>query len=400
MAARIEKVEKEFILMAAAESSLPLRIQADGRSLTCRLSGADQGLLRLSPRKEEPSPFRAWETVSVQFDFRGQPMAFTTRVRRSGQGVLELASPELLYRDLLRRWPRVQAPRGFSARLLLPGFGLSLSCPESREYAEVEEPGASMGAASLSALVGDFKRRAAELSDENRVVMFKGGRGPADAAESIASALGRVVFVPSVQSGLPLVDPYPEGRLVTQAALEDFEGPLSLAGDSAFSAYLESRARGGLVAALWCPILYYRYVIGVVYLGSSSFRPFDLREVDFAYGFSRALAWSLKRYGYFESGSPQDDLCAASLIDLSPSGLLISLGRGMPVLKPSSAVDLVLESPRGEKSLRARVARHFSAGKEAFYGLAFEGLPESEASELASGLYGPDSDLRAQGGLC
>lgn len=400
MAARIEKVEKEFILMAAAEGALPLRIQAAGGSLTCRLSGADQSLLRLSPRKEEPNPFRAWETVSVQFDFRGQPMAFTTKVRRSGQGLLELASPELLYRDLLRRWPRVQAPRGYSARLLLPGFGLSLSCPESREYAEVEEPDRGMGAASLSALIEEFRRKAAELSDENRVIMFRQGRGPADAAEATASALGRVVFVPSVLSGLPIVDPYPEGLLVTQGALEDFEGPLSLAGDSALGAYLETRARGGLVAALWCPILYYRYVIGIVYLGANSLRPFDLREVDFAYGFSRALAWSLKRYGYFESASPQNDLCAASLIDLSPSGLLISLGRGMPVLKPSSTLDLVLQSPQGEKSLRARVARHFSAGKDAFYGLAFEGLPESEASELASGLYGPDSDIPAQGGCC
>jgi len=398
VAARIEKVEKEFILMAAAESALPLRIQAAGRSLSCRLAGADQGLLRLSPGQEEPNPFRAWETVAVRFDFRGQPMAFTTKVRRSGRGLLELASPEVMYRDLLRRWPRVQAPRGFSARLLLPGFGLSLSCPESREYAEVEEPEANAGAASLSALVEEFRRKAAELSDENRVVMFR-GRSPADAAEATASALGRVVFVPSVVSGLPIVDPYPEGRLVTQSALEDFEGPLSLAGDSAFGNYLEARARGGLVAALWCPILYYRYVIGIVYLGSSSLRPFDLRAVDFAYGFSRALAWSLKRYGYFEA-APQNDLCPASLIDLSPSGLLLSLGKGMPVLKPSATLDLVLESPLGEKSLRARVARHFPAGKEVFSGLAFEGLPESEASELASRLYGPGSDIGAQGGLC
>jgi hypothetical protein len=400
MAARIEKVEKEFILMAAAESALPVLIQAAGRSLSCRLSGADQSLLRFSPSKEESSPFRAWETVSARFDFRGQPMAFTTKVRRSGQGLLELASPEIMYRDLLRRWPRVQAPRGFSARLLLPGFGLSLSCPESREYAEVEEPEANFGAPSLAALAEEFRRRAAELSDEYRVIMFKDGRGPADAAEGIASALGRVVFVPSTASGLPIVDPYPEGRLVTQSDLEDFEGPLSLAGDSALGGYLASRAHRGLIAALWCPILYYRYVIGLVYLGSSTLRPFDLRAVDFAYGFSRSLAWSLKRYGYFEATAPQSDLCPASLIDLSPSGLLLSLGRGMPVLKPSATLDLVLESPLGEKSLKARVARHFSAGKEAFYGLAFEALPESEASELANGLYGIDSDIGAKGGFC
>lgn len=399
MAARIEKVEKEFILSSAAESALPFRVQAPGRSLICRLSGVDKALLHLTPGRGGGIPFRAWETVSVQFDFRGQPMAFTAKVKRSSQGLLELASPEALYRDLLRHWPRVEAPQGFSASLLLPGFGLALSCPESGKYVEVE-PERNFGDSSLSSLVEQFKEEASEYSDESRVIMFKEGRCPEGAAEELVSALGKVLFVGSMVSGLPVADPYPEGRLITQDKLEDFEGTLSLAGDSALGAYLESRARVGLLSALWCPILYYRYVIGIVYLGSSSFRPFDLRAVDFAYSFSRALAWNLKRYGYFEASTPQSDLCPASLVDLSPSGLLISLEKGMPILKASMDLDLVLASPLGEKPLKARVARRFSAGKNCYYGLAFEDMQETEASELARGLYGSDCDFLARGGLC
>lgn len=399
MAARIEKVEKEFILSSAAESSLPVRIQAAGRNLTCRLSGVDKALLHLSPGKGGETPFRAWETVSVQLDFRGQPMAFTTKVKRSSPGLLELASPEAMYRDLLRRWPRVQAPQGFSASLLLPGFGLALSCPTSKEYVEVE-PEPNFGDSSLSALVEQFRQKASDFADESRVIMFKEGRCPEGAAEELASALGKVLFVASTASGLPVADLYPEGRLITQRDLEDFEGTLSLAGDSALRSYLESRALGGLFAALWCPILYYRYVIGLVYLGANSLRPFDLRAVDFAYGFSRALAWNLKRYGYFEASSPQSDRCPVSLVDLSPSGLLVSLGKGMPILKASQDLDLVLSSPQGEKPLRVRVARRFSEGKSSFYGLAFENLPEASASELVCGLYGSGCDFPAQGGLC
>lgn len=400
MAARIEKVEKEFILTSAAEASLSMRIQGAGRNLSCRLAKADSSLLRLAAEAGEEASFRAWESVSVRFDFRGQPIAFTTKVKRSARGLIELQPPELMYRDLCRRWPRVPSPKGYSARLRLPGYGLELNCPECRDYAELSEPAATLASAPLASLVERFKLKARELSDESRVVMFKDGRWPSDAAEETAAALGRAVFLPSLAGGLPVVDPYPEGRIVTRELLEDFEGPSSLAGGSALAAYLEGRAAGGLTAALWCPILYYRYAIGLVYLGVSSPRPFDLRALDFAADFARALAWSLKSYGYYEASRPEGDFCPASLVDLSPSGLLLSLRSGMPSLKPKSFLELLLSCPDGERPLRARIARRFSAGKSSFYGLAFQGLGETEASQLARGLYGPGSEEFAQGGRC
>ena len=72
----------------------------------------------------------------------------------------------------------------------------------------------------------------------------------------------------------------------------------------------------------------------------------------------------------------------------------------MPILKAGKDLDLVLASPLGEKPLKARVARRFSAGKSSFYGLAFEDLPVDEASELARDLYGSSCEFIAQGGLC
>lgn len=392
MAARIERVEKEFILGAAAEAGTLARIQASGRTIDCRLVQAGKELLRFSPAEEDSALFKAWDRVAVRFDFRGQTVAFSAPVRRASRGLLELSWPEAMYRGLSRRFARVPAPRDFCADLLLPDLDLRLGCPECREYAEVERPAAKEGldADTLASLVAAFKEKAAFHASESRVVMWKDGRGPADAAEDLVANLGRILYIPSTLSGLPLADPYPEGRVITRAMLEDYESPASLAGDSPLGERLAALSREGLAAALWCPILYYRYAVGLVYLGNdgASRKPFDLRAVDFAWEFSRLLAWLLKRHGYFGAAEAEPQARRGAVVDASPSGALIEISGRAPRLKQGSAVELLLSLGDKSYSCRGRVARRWEDKGSSYYGLAFEGLAEEARAELERGLYG------------
>ena len=305
MAARIDVVEREFLILNAAEAKTQARIQAQGRVVNCPMAAADKSLVRFAPKNGEAQLFRAWETVSVYFDFRGQVFVFESTVRRATRDSLELAYPESMYKGLSRRWPRVKPPRELSVDLILPDGALKLPCPLSREYVHVDLPARStnLKADSLAGLVASFKAEAEKLCEENRVVMFKDGRGPADIAEDLVSSYGRAIFAPSLLSGLPIIDPYPEGRLVTKADLE-LVGDSSVFESSNVQAFFEDRYRSGLQAAIWCPVRYYRYTIGVVYLGNrrDATRPFDMRLLDFAWDFSSLLAWFLKRHGYFEAG--------------------------------------------------------------------------------------------------
>ncbi len=403
MAARIERVEREFIIFTAAEGKTVARIQAQGRTIACAMESADRSLVRFTPKDGEAAVFKTWEKVSVYFDFRGQAFVFESTIRKSGHQSLEIAYPESMYRGMSRKWPRVRPPRDLSLDLILPDGGLDLSCPVSREYTEVDLPESRGGlkADSLGHLIESFKAKAEELTDENHVIMFKEGRGPQDLGEQIVSNYGRALFIPSVLSGLPLVDPYPEGRVITKARLEDFTDDFGLSSSARLGAFLDEKGLSGMEAALWCPVRYYRYTIGVVYLAKNrdSKRPFDFRMLDFAWDFSRLLAWFLKSYGYFDGGKPESAPRRGAIVDASPTGILVGLGAGQPRFKAGSRINLLLGIGASRHACIGRVVRHFEEDGRSYYGLVMENLDPAAMTLLSQGLYGAEAALvGGQGG--
>jgi hypothetical protein len=136
VAVRIDRVEREFILGAAAETKTEARLRADGRSLKCRVVAADGGRVGFSTGGTAPA-FSPRELVSVCFDFRGQAVAFDAPVIKAASGLVELGLPESMYRSLSRRWARVNKPKDLSVDFLLQDTELSLDCPESEEWVDV-----------------------------------------------------------------------------------------------------------------------------------------------------------------------------------------------------------------------------------------------------------------------
>ncbi len=402
VAVRIERVEREFILGAAAEARTEARLQSAGHTIRCHIVSSETGRLALTHSGTEPAKFKPRQRVSVYFDFRGQGVSFTAPVLKYGPESIDLGSPEGMYRSLERRWPRVPPPSGLAVDFLLPDADLKLDCPESEEWAEVELPELQQGleTADLSSLVASFKAKAEALAGEGRVVMFK-DRGPLDAAQEIAARLGRVLFVPSTLGGLPHVDPYPSGRIITRDMAEDFEGLSAMVEGSPLGSYLAERAAGGLASAVWCPVVYYRYTVGMVELSNGSGRPksLGLTAVDLAWEFARVLAWFLKRHGYFGSAKDNEGARRGSIIDASPAGLLVELPTNGPRFVDGSLLRLKLSSGDWSLLCAAKVARRYDDGKTRFYGLAFQALEPEEMAGIARGLYGADEavPLEARG---
>jgi hypothetical protein len=403
VAVKIDRVEREFILGAATEGKTSARIQAAGRTLSCKLSSAGKDRILLSPTGGESPALAHRERVSVYFDYAGQGVAFDAPVIKAGKEGIELGLPDAMYRSLSRRWPRVPPPNGLVVDFLLPDAELVLDCPTSEEWADVELPELREGLDSrdMASLVQSFKDKAQTMASEGRVTMFK-DKPPADVAEEMASRLGRVLYVPSTLSAIPLADPYPAGRIVTREMAEDFEGPSALAGGSRLAGFLSSRSAVGLRSAIWCPILYYRYAIGIVYMANGADRPraLDFSAVDLAWEFSRVLAWFLKRHGYFAAAAAtvgQGD--RGSVLDASPSGLLAALPMEGPRLGQGSTVNLRLVFGDKQVVCPARIARRYEEGGSRFYGLAFQGLSAADMALIGRGLYGDfDAVPRAAGG--
>ena len=392
MAVRIDRVEREFILKTAAEAKTPARLRAPGRSVKCKVITLNGSSVDFSV-EGELSSFANRERVSVCFDFRGQAVAFDAPVLKSAAGLLELGLPEFMYRSLSRRWPRVAPPKDLSVEFLLPDAQLILDCPESETWADVELPELREGldSSSLSALVESFKSKASLIASEGRVIMYK-DRGPADIAEEMASKLGRILFAPTTLGPLPQSDPYPMGRIVTRMMAEDFEGIAAAAQGSRLAAYLQSRAVEGLVSCLWCPVVYFSYTVGIVYMANDRGRSMslDYQAVDLAWEFSRILAWFLKRHGYFAGADQASGPRKGGIIDASPSGLLAALSGDAQSLEQDAVIRLRLSLKGKTVICSGKVARKYREGDMNYCGIAFIGLSAQDLAAISLGLYGED----------
>lgn len=400
MATRIDRVEREFIIGKAAESKTRARLRTAGKSKECVVAGLSQEGVGFITTDDQ-LPFATRELVSVCFDFRGQAIAFEAPVLKSASGVIELGMPEAMYRSLSRRWPRVSAPKDLSVEFLLSDANLILDCPESESWSDVELPELREGLDShdLKALVESFRVKAMEIASEGRVIMYK-ERGPTNIAEEMAAKLGRTLFVPSITGYLPQGDPYPAGRIITREMAEEFEGPAAVAQGTRLSEYLRARAAEGLVSGLWCPVIFYRYAVGLIVIANGPDRPsaLDFGAVDLAWEFSRILAWFLKRHGYFALGNSGSDAGSdpiskpfkGGIIDASPSGILVALPDANPAIVQDSVIRLKLTVKEKVIICSGKIVRRYQEGDMDYCGIAFMDLSAKNMAALSFDLYGED----------
>lgn len=410
MAVHIDRVEREFILVSAAQAKTEARLRAAGRSVKCIVAAAADESVSFSTSGPPPH-FAPRELVSVCFDFRGQAVAFDAPVIKSTSKGLVLGFPESMYRSLSRRWSRVRPPKDLTVDFLLAESSLHLDCPESEEWVDVELPELREGLDSrdLASLVESFRSKAQSMASEGRVIMYK-DKGPSDVAEEMAARMGKILYAPSALGPLPLTDPYSSGRIVTRAMAEEYETSAVAASAetqapvSQLSSYLRVRALKGLCSALWCPVIYYRYTVGMVLMSNGADRPYslDFGAVDLAWEFSRILAWFLKRHGYF--ASPKSEVSSSAphrggIIDASPSGLLAELPVGGPPMEQGSVIRLRLGLNDRGIVCSGKVARRYNEGGMSFCGIAFVDLSAEDRAFLSRELYGEAEDEQEEKGV-
>lgn len=380
MAEQVNHVETEFILKEAQNLGIPLHIQGAGKRLLSRVRDLRKDAIWMDLPAQAGKHFAPWESLSAYFDFHGKDMTFSTKVVKQEGDHLVLAYPVRLLRSPARRHPRVPCPRGFALEISLQNEKVRLDYPQCGEYSDVSLPDLHEGfdISSLNALIESFRQRSGRLASESRVVLFK-DRPPQGIEELMLTRFGKTLFIPSTRSPLPAADPYPESRIITARMAEEFEGPEGIVEGSRFEHALVAKIGRGINAEVWCPILYYQYVVGYVYLANRADRPvsMDFSVVDCAWEFSRVLAFYLKTHDYFKASQLNEPVPhEASIVDLSASGCLLSIPHTALAMriKTGAHLDLRLSYSDGSVSARGRVVRRFDDKDGAYYGVAFQDL--------------------------
>ena len=387
-------IEKEFIFNQLIRNTGKVLLFGTGKSAACAVKSYDKDHLVLEGVAGETERFAAWEQVSAYIGYQGQRLMFFSKISRVDGPRIHMSFPEKLVKAPQRKSVRVPPPINLHLEFFLQNDRIHIDCPESLEYLEIELPVIREGfdISSLNSLLASFSAKADARYSKNGVVMFGKNRKPETVEERIISQIGRVLLVTSTKSPLPSLDPYPEGRIITQQAADAYEGPSIFLEGSDLEKRRQEKAGRGIISELYCPILYYQYVVGYVYVMNDDSRKvcLDFRAVDFTWEFSRILAYNLRALGYFKSAEeyePQPHVPA--VLDLSTGGCLFMLPKSTTrtKLKQSAVIDIRIGDDESSLSCKGRVVRRSDDSSSDYYGVSFVNMAGDSVDFLRRALY-------------
>lgn len=401
MAKVVTFIEKEFILGQIQKSGSPVLVFGPGKKAEGSLKSFDKELLSIRTTPVGAEQFKAWDSVSVYLSYQGQRATFPAKVRRVSGGDIVLGLPENLFKAPQRKSVRVAPPQDMQLEFFLQNERIRIDCPESSEYSELEMPALSVGfdTGSIASLLESFKAKSLAMFTRSGIVMFNKERKPESIEERLVSEYGRTLLVPSMQGPLPATDPYPEGRLITQSMADAFEGPSVFLEGSELERSHMQKASEQVLSELYCPILYYQYVIGYVYLSNDEGQgaALEFRAVDYAWEFAKILAYSLKINNYYKiDESYQPDPYQPRVVDLSATGCLLLMPKSTFAikLKHGTVMDIRISrhGGRAAMTMTGRVARRYDDKDNEYYGVGFLNADRDALEMLRLSLYADSGD--------
>jgi hypothetical protein len=393
MIQNVSQIEKEFLIKTLVTNKQPVRFHG--------FTTAGTGLITMMDRLQmavtlletfDNTSFSVCEHITGYFDCHGTTYAFETTVRDCQKQQIKIDAPVKLLRSLQREFVRVRKPKDIQVLFHLANEEIQLDYPVCPEYISVDEigSGSAFSGKKLNEMIESFKEKIKDKCKNTTIIMFR-NRKPENYEEELISNTGKVLFIPSTSSQLPKNDPYPEGRIITETIEETFEPPDFFIAGSKFEKLLKNKKNQGIASEIWCPIVYYQYVVGYIYLVNSGSESFDIAMVDYIWDFSRVLAWELKRTGYFQIDTKISEPIKhkAKILDMSPGGMLISLPATeirTPIREGSFfSVEITLEKNIVQCS--AKVARRFEEKGAVSYGTTFINLTPENMMNLYEFLY-------------
>ena len=395
MATPIKRIEKDFFLRALYDEQIPV-VYIKGQtqhSLMVEKTEKDELCFKLARNMGE---LNIGDKLDLIFDFRGQIITFPALITSITERHIFTSQPEFLYKNLDRSFSRVSAPPDLHVQFNFTDDRYSLSYPKINEF-EREEEGDflnSLDPSNLTELINQMEVFISGFATGYKMVIFKDVK-PSSTEERVLAETGRAIFIPSTKGNLPVEDPFPKKRLVTEEIFKQFlknSGIEQHSIDDISAKFIQHKLESGIVSDLWVPILFQEYVVGYIraWIGDDEMRPFDYEEIESLYQFAKILAYSLKINNYFEAGKIQLDPFEGRIIDISASGLLFSY----PVSEISDSLlfdtelSVDLNTPQRTVKTKIRIVRKFNDKFREYFGCIFVNMQPEDLRFLFEYIYG------------
>jgi hypothetical protein len=394
VANEIKRIEREFIFQNLIERQSPVEIHYQNHRLGYMLKRSTEDRLFMIPLVSDPPEIPEGALLTVFLKFRGQVMTFRTKVRSWNPGELAVEQSQVLFRDLSRGFERILRPQGISVSFVMQGERVLLDYPTSDMYDPVEPPEEEPGfdPEQISELLGAFRTRAEEFSDENKIVMFR-ERTPESYQENLVARTGKFLVVPVPTERAKELPLHIRDRVLIRQEIVDLErteGEQMLDTLEKIGGMVDDLDSKSLARELYCPVLYHQFVIGYLYLCKQKGDPVDFRTgaYDFLGQFARILSYSLERNGYFKPVPVEEEYTDTGLMDISGSGLLFSHSLDGPSINLYTELELRILLDNKVLPARGRVMRKWKDSARSYYGIQFVDMATEHMEALFDRLYG------------
>jgi hypothetical protein len=405
MATPIKRIEKDFLLKVLFDEQIPIMLSFARTEYVLKVAETPKLDIKFKPNAVVTG-LRAGGRLDLMFDYRGQTITFSVMTEDLRDGLIVAEAPEFLYKNLSRSYSRVLSPTDLRVSFSFHGDRYVLAFPKLQDFEPMEEPAYSehFDPKDIKELINQLAVWANEAGSGHKLVMFKDAR-PSAMEERVISQTGKILFLPSTQTDLPQVDPFPKARIVTEEIFRRFlegSGTDRLQVDNAIARFLKEKRDAGIYSDAWVPILFQEYVIGYirVWVDTVGKPPFDYGVIDNMSQFAKVLAFSLKERGYFKAGQVKKEIFQGKVIDVSASGLLFAYPHSAlaEALLPDSELDVQLATPKRTLNVGARIVRRYKDSRLHYFGCRYSSIAPEDLRFLFEHIYGKpftDADTSA-----
>ncbi|AEJ19238.1 PilZ domain-containing protein [Gracilinema caldarium] len=395
MSTPIKRIEKDFLLKVLFDEQLPVMVFYNKTEYTVVVDKPPKQELLLKSNKPI-NGLRLGQKLSMVFDYRGQIITFTAKVILIKETTISVEAPEYLYKNLDRSYSRVPTPSDLIVQLTFHGDRYNLNFPKIQEYEQddIHSLNEQFDPKDIKQLINQLSFWSQENSSGYKLMMFKDNK-PTNMEEKIIAETGKALFIPSTQTDLPQIDPYPKKKIITEDIFKRFlesSGVDKLYVEDALARFIKTKRDAGIYSDAWVPILFQEYVIGYIHLWieEANKPPFDFSILDTLYQFTKVLSFSLKVHGYFDKGKVKKESFQGRVVDISASGMLFayphsSLSSSFLV---DSELDVELITPKRSIKTSAKIVRRYNDTSMGYFGCRFVSIEPEDLRFLFEFIYG------------
>ncbi|MDR1324602.1 MAG: PilZ domain-containing protein [Treponema sp.] len=388
MATEIKRIEKESILSTLHNKRISMSSLIERNDYSFTLIEVNKTALSLVPDRPLPEIAAAHgKKLNLMANHMGMNIFFTVEIKDTVKERLITTAPESLYRNLGRSNSRQAFPSDMSMQFASLEEKFILPFP-LLEQEDVAAPLPGLEKSDYNAIVTHLAKWVKTIADAYKLTLFRDAKAsPLEFEKSLMMKIGKTLFLPSIEAGLPELDETPEKRLITTELFRKSD----IASDQ-LTQFIQTKHDEGLRSCVWVPLFFERYVIGCIQLWVSAEdkAPLGIEHISTLYQYGKSLSAALVARGYFASCSVKNKFFQGNGVDISASGILFSypLSSLTPAFTKDKEIALKLNTGSQIINSSARIIRYYRERAVDYWGCRFVGMSPEDSRTLIEYLYG------------